>query len=137
VPTTTGTEVLLKSAGVDALGEAGTYPTGLGRCALEAICGVEAVSVGPLAMDERMLEKESANYAVSLAVDIGPTISGRRACWVVMGAATTGPTSSGKCTLEPEVVAANPTSSGGHALEPRAAAIEGEPSPEEPVPAKT
>jgi hypothetical protein len=129
VPTTTGTEVLLKSVGVDALGEVGTYLTGLGRRALEAICGVEAVSVGPLAVDERMLEKESANCAVSLTVDIGPTISA--------GAATTGPTSSGKCTLEPEVVAADPTSSGGHALEPRAAAIEGEPSPEEPVPAKT
>jgi hypothetical protein len=53
------------------------------------------------------------------------------------GVTATGPTSLGKCALEPEVATADSTSSGRRALEPGVAAIGGEPSPEEPAPAKT
>jgi hypothetical protein len=126
----TGAEVLSESVGADTQGEAG-------RRALEATCRVKVVYVGLLAADGRMLEKESADWVMTVAMDTGSTISVRIAFWAMTRAAATGPSSSGKCALVLEVADTDLTSSSTRALEPGAAATRREPSPEEPVPVET
>jgi hypothetical protein len=76
VPAATGAEVLSESIGANTPREAGIDLTGSGRRMLEATCGVKAVSVGPLATDGHMLEKESADWTVSPVADTGHDRSG-------------------------------------------------------------